>query len=78
KFCLFFLHFFASNCLQMSLYTILLEGVLLSYNPLVRKSVFKSDHFLIQPPLRCNTIYKCTSYIQGGAFGAITIQKRGF
>ncbi|PUU77389.1 hypothetical protein B9Z19DRAFT_987105, partial [Tuber borchii] len=57
KFCFFFLHFFASNCLQMSLFTILLEGVLrsctsvLSYNPPVRKSVFKSfDHFLIQPP----------------------------
>ncbi|PUU78819.1 hypothetical protein B9Z19DRAFT_893231, partial [Tuber borchii] len=55
KFSLFFLHFFASNCLQMSLFTILLEGVLLSCNLPVRKSVFKSfDHFLIQPPLRYN------------------------
>ncbi|PUU72833.1 hypothetical protein B9Z19DRAFT_1007745, partial [Tuber borchii] len=50
-----FTHFFAFNCLQMSLFTILLEGVLLSYNPPVRKSAFKSDHFLIQPPLLCNT-----------------------
>ena len=34
----------------MSLFTILLEGVL-SYSPPVRKSAFKSfDHFLIQPP----------------------------
>ena len=33
-----FICFFASSCLQMSLLTILLEGVL-SYNPPVRKSV---------------------------------------
>ena len=45
-----FIHFFASNCFQMSLFTNWLEGVL-SYNPPVRKSAFKSfDHFLIQPP----------------------------
>jgi len=45
-----FICFLASNCLQMSLSTILLEGIL-SYNPPVRKSAFRSfDHFLIQPP----------------------------
>ncbi|PUU72196.1 hypothetical protein B9Z19DRAFT_1012170, partial [Tuber borchii] len=45
-----FIHFFTSNSLQMSLFTILLEGALLSHNPRVRKSAFKSFHyFLIQP-----------------------------
>jgi len=45
-----FICFFASNCLQISLFTDLLEGVP-SYNPPVRKSAFLAfDHFLIQPP----------------------------
>ena len=41
----------AFNCHHLPF---LLEGVL-SYNPPVRKSEFQPfDHFLIQPPLRCN------------------------
>jgi len=47
-----FFCFFASSCLQISLFTDLLEGVL-SYNPPVRKSAFLTfDHFPIEiePP----------------------------
>ena len=45
-----FICFFASNGLQISWFTDLLEGVL-SYNPPVRKSAFLAfDHFLIEPP----------------------------
>jgi len=45
-----FICFIASNCLQISWVTDLLEGVL-SYNPLVHKSAFLAfDHFLIEPP----------------------------
>jgi len=53
--------FLASNCLQTSLFTDLLEGVP-SYNPPVRKSAFLAfDHFLIEPPfiatLRTSTCF---------------------
>ncbi|KAG0129259.1 hypothetical protein HOY82DRAFT_455121, partial [Tuber indicum] len=55
-FCHNFFCFFTFNSytLQMSLFIVLLEGVL-SYNPPVRKSAFQPfDRFLIQPPLHCN------------------------
>jgi len=40
----------STNCLQISLFTDLLEGVL-SYNPPVCKSAFLAfNHFLIEPP----------------------------
>jgi len=42
--------FLASNCFQIPLFTVLLEGVL-SYNSLVRKSAFLVlRSFLIEPP----------------------------
>ncbi|KAG0138389.1 hypothetical protein HOY82DRAFT_476259, partial [Tuber indicum] len=49
-FCHNIICFFTFNLLQMSLFIVLLEGVL-SYNPPVRKSAFQPfDRFLIQPP----------------------------
>ncbi|KAG0134777.1 hypothetical protein HOY82DRAFT_481121, partial [Tuber indicum] len=56
-FCHDFICFFTFNLLQMSLFIVLLEGVL-SYNPPVRKSAFQPfDCFLIQPPpLHCNIV----------------------
>jgi len=51
----------------MSLFIVLLEGVL-SYNPPVRKSAFQPfDHFLIQPPppLRCNIECSIVRYSSG-------------
>ncbi|KAG0137015.1 hypothetical protein HOY82DRAFT_478013, partial [Tuber indicum] len=49
-FVIIFIYFFTLNLFQMSLFIVLLEGVL-SYNPPVRESAFQPfDRFLIQPP----------------------------
>jgi len=46
-----FICLFAPNCLQISSFTVLVEGIL-SYNPPVRKSVFPVLRpFLTEPPL---------------------------
>jgi len=64
-----FICFFASNCLQISWFTDLLEGVI-SYNPPVRKSAFLAfDHFLIEPP---PSLQHCA-----GGYGRLRCSRRG-